>query len=91
MARGVRGKVARNPVHELHTAAYVYFVHGRVGRFQVRANGEPVREMDVGDVLAKLETRPEQGSEWYTSLTCGHVPGDCRLLTVWKWKLSALE
>ena len=74
-----------------HTAAYGAIVHERVGRIRITCEDDVIREVDLGHFLSLMLESPEGSSEWYTSLTFGHVPGDCRLLTFWNWKYRTVQ
>jgi len=74
-----------------HTAPYGGFIYERVGTFEFKINGRITSDIDVGDMLAKLEKRPDEEGGWNTASTFGDLPRDCRLLTFWIWKFRTLR
>jgi hypothetical protein len=73
-----------------HGTPYGAIIHERIGCVKVYAEGELVNEVNPGAILAAMVEKPDQGSDWYSSGTFGHLGGDCRLLTFWNWKYQTV-
>jgi hypothetical protein len=73
-----------------HNAVYGAIVHERIGCVKVHAEGELINEVNPGAILPAMVEKQDQGSDWYSSATFGHLGGDCRLFTFWNWKYQTV-
>ena len=91
LANRLGGHLAGLPCMSYHAAAYGGIIHERIGSISISCNGENLRDIQPGNILALLQERPDSGSDWNSSTTFGHIGGDCRVLTFWNWKYAMVR
>ena len=75
---------------DYHQSEHGALIHERIANIRILSQGQLVKQINPGALLAGKVVQPDDGSKWYTTRTFGLLGGDCRLLTFWNWKYRTI-